>query len=82
MSSRPLLSFEYISLGLIRGKLSFKLTNLSNSLGACAVLPLSNPFQDLSEFCTLILSGLYPRFSQVRLLPFMVTTLDPTAHAS
>ena len=41
--------------------------------------PLSS---DFSQVCTLILFGLFPRFSQARLLPFMVTILTPTVRAS
>lgn len=56
----PLLSFNYITLGLWRSKLFCRLTTFLNSLWACAgssLYPIL--FLDLPGFCALILSGLF-----------------------
>lgn len=79
----PLLSFDYVSLGLGRGQLSFEL--FISFLGLPRVMSVGAslyplPFLDLLGFCVLILSSLFLQISQARLLPFMITTLASTAH--
>lgn len=72
---RPLLNYDYISLGSGRGKFAFKLTNLPN-LWVCprfSLYPIS--FLDLLGIHTVFLFNSFSRFSQARLLPFMVTIL-------
>ena len=81
---RSLLSFDYISLGLGGSRHSFKLSNLfpRSSWGCAGASPYSIPFLDLQGFCALILFSIFPRFSQARLLLFMVASFASTAHAS
>ena len=56
----PLFSFYYITLGLWRSKLYFKLTTLLNSLWACAgPSPYQSLFWIFPGFCALILSDLF-----------------------
>lgn len=80
------LSFDYwyVILGLGRDTLSFKLSNLfHNSLQVYAEpSPYPISFLDILGFFTLILSDHFPRFSQARFLPFIVTILASPAHNS
>ena len=83
-NSESLLSSYYISLGLGKGKLSFKLTNLSSHFSRACSGPTLYPifFLDHCRFCALVLSNSFSRSFQVLLLPLMVAILAPTEHAS
>lgn len=80
----PWLNFDYVTSGLGEIRLSFKLTILiPNSSSVCAGLSTKpTPSLDHSGFPTLILSDPFSRFSQARLLPFMVAILAPTVDVS
>ena len=84
---RPLLNFDYITLALGRGKLSFKLTNLPNSSRACAgPSSCSIPFLDLLGFVPLshpILSPDFPKLNSSPLQsPFWLLLCIPHSFAS
>lgn len=69
--NQPLLSFDYMSLGLGRGKLPFKLTHLFPGwlfVGFCWGFPLTTPFSGSLGFC--VPYPIRPLF-QARLCPFM-----------
>lgn len=75
-----MLSFDYITLGLGKSRLSFELTNLfPSSSWACVVSsPYPVPFLHLLRFC--VRHPIQP-FAQARYLPF-IAIFTPTAHAS
>lgn len=83
MSLGSLSSFDYISLALGRGTLSFKLADvLPNSSRACAGLhPIQSHSWILWGSHALILSDPYPYFPKLDSSPLLLVILAPTVHA-
>lgn len=77
-NTKPLVSSDYISLGLGESRLSFKLSSLFP--GCSWASAGDSPFP--SFFLDLLCPYPSPSFFQVCLLPFMVTILAPPMHAS